>query len=145
MFTCTYFREYTHLKLQVRSTFWRLQLKSVQTSAVVCTDYTCSLHRLRRGFDFRKRRDYFPLVDSRLSAHAKARGGLIKRTIRSLLNLLFRCGLSSLRRDSTALYKYETVGRSHKGQVLLVLWWGFAECGNRKALRLKAQGVYLCK
>ncbi len=27
----------------------------------------------------------------------------------------------------------------------LVLLWGFAECGNRKALRLKAQGVYLCK
>ena len=26
-----------------------------------------------------------------------------------------------------------------------VLLWGFAECGNRKALRLKAQGVYSCK
>ena len=35
--------------------------------------------------------------------------------------------------------------RSPKGQVLLVLLWGFAECGNRKALRLKAQGVYSCK
>ena len=23
--------------------------------------------------------------------------------------------------------------------------WGFAECGNRKALRLRAQGVYSCK
>ena len=75
----------------------------------------------------------------------KLEGGLIKRTIRSLLNLLFRCGLSSLRRDSTALYKYETVERSHKEQVKLVLWWGFAECCNRKALRLKAQGVYSCK
>ena len=32
-----------------------------------------------------------------------------------------------------------------KGQVLLVLLLGFAECGFRKALRLKAQGVYLCK
>jgi len=40
--------------------------------------------------------------------------------------------------------KVETAGRSPKGQVLLVLWWGFAECGNRKALRLKAQGVYSC-
>ena len=39
----------------------------------------------------------------------------------------------------------ETVARSQKGQVKLVLLWGFAECGNRKALRLKAQGVYLCK
>ena len=39
----------------------------------------------------------------------------------------------------------ETVARSLKGQVKLVLLWGFAECGNRKALRLKAQGVYLCK
>ena len=27
----------------------------------------------------------------------------------------------------------------------LVLLWGFTECGNRKALRLKVQGVYLCK
>ena len=36
----------------------------------------------------------------------------------------------------------ETVARYPKGQVLLVLLWGFAECGNRKALRLKAQGVY---
>ena len=32
----------------------------------------------------------------------------------------------------------ETVARSPKGQVKLVLLWGFAECGNRKALRLKA-------
>ena len=37
------------------------------------------------------------------------------------------------------------LGRSPKGQVKLVLLWGFAECGNRKALRLKAQGVYSCK
>ena len=39
----------------------------------------------------------------------------------------------------------ETAQQSPKGQVSLVLLWGFAECGNRKALRLKAQGVYLCK
>ena len=39
----------------------------------------------------------------------------------------------------------ETAGQSPKGQVSLVLLWGFAEWGNRKALRLKAQGVYLCK
>ena len=37
------------------------------------------------------------------------------------------------------------LGRSPKEQVKLVLWEGFAECGNRKALRLKAQGVYSCK
>ena len=34
---------------------------------------------------------------------------------------------------------------SPKGQVKLVLLWGFAECGNRKALRLREQGVYSCK
>ena len=39
----------------------------------------------------------------------------------------------------------ETAGRSPKEQVKLVLLWDFAECGNRKALRLKAQGVYSCK
>ena len=39
----------------------------------------------------------------------------------------------------------ETARRSPKGQVLHVLLRGFAECGNRKALRLKAQGVYSCK
>ncbi len=39
----------------------------------------------------------------------------------------------------------ETAGRSPKGQVLLVLLLDFAECGNRKALRLRAQGVYSCK
>ena len=32
-----------------------------------------------------------------------------------------------------------------RGRSVLVLLWGFAECGNRKALRLKAQGVYSCK
>ncbi len=41
--------------------------------------------------------------------------------------------------------RVETVARSPKGQVLLVLLGGFAECGNRKALRLRAQGVYSCK
>jgi len=41
--------------------------------------------------------------------------------------------------------KKETAQRSQKGQVKLIPWWGFAECGNRQALRLKAQGVYSCK
>ena len=45
----------------------------------------------------------------------------------------------------TDYHTFETFGRSHKGQVLLVLLWGFAECGFRKALRLRAQGVYSCK
>ena len=42
---------------------------------------------------------------------------------------------------------FETVcvGWASKGQVLLVILLGFAECGNSKALRLKAQGVYSCK
>ena len=48
--------------------------------------------------------------------------------------------------DCFELFSFkETVARYPKGQVLLVLLWGFAECGNRKALRLKAQGVYSCK
>ena len=42
-------------------------------------------------------------------------------------------------------YINETAGRSPKGQVLLVLLWNFVECGNRKALRMRVQGVYLCK
>ena len=39
----------------------------------------------------------------------------------------------------------ETARRSPQEQVLLILWEDFAECGNRKALRLRAQGVYFCK
>ena len=39
----------------------------------------------------------------------------------------------------------ETARRSPLEQVLLILWEDFAECGNRKALRLRAQGVYFCK
>ena len=39
----------------------------------------------------------------------------------------------------------ETVTRSPKEQVKLILLCGFAECGFRKALRLKVQGVYSCK
>ena len=57
----------SYLNLLVRSTFWRLQLKSVQTSAVVCTDYTCSLHRLRRGFEFRKCKLIFMCAKYRMS------------------------------------------------------------------------------
>ena len=29
--------------------------------------------------------------------------------------------------------------------VYLIFFWDRAECGNRKALRLRSQGVYLCK
>ena len=32
-----------------------------------------------------------------------------------------------------------------KDKFYLSFCGGFAECGNRKALRLKAQGVYSCK
>ena len=49
-------------KLHINVSICRLQLKSVQTTAEVCTDYTCSLHRLRRGFKFRKRMIYFAFV-----------------------------------------------------------------------------------
>ena len=43
-------------------TFGRLQLKSVQTTRVVCTNFSRSLYRLRRGFEFRKRRLRFNCV-----------------------------------------------------------------------------------
>ena len=38
--------------------------KSVQTSAVVCTDYTCSLHRLRRVLNLgaRKHRNKYDVL-----------------------------------------------------------------------------------
>ena len=39
----------------------------------------------------------------------------------------------------------ETARRSPKGQVKLVLLWSFAECGFRKALRMRVKGVYFCK
>ena len=45
----------------------------------------------------------------------------------------------------TKTYPIETAQRSPKGQVKLILLESFAECGNRKALRLRAQGVYSCK
>ena len=54
MSTRTYFSEYAYLNLQVRSTFCRLKLKSVQTTRVVCTNFSRSLYRLRRGFENRK-------------------------------------------------------------------------------------------
>ena len=41
--------------------------------------------------------------------------------------------------------KTRPLGGLKKDKFLLVLLWGFAECGNSKALRLKAQGVYSCK
>ena len=39
----------------------------------------------------------------------------------------------------------KTVAGLKKDKFLLVLLWSFAECGNHKALRLKATGVYSCK
>ena len=52
---------------------------------------------------------------------------------------------SSAQQRHRLSYFYENARRSHKRQVELVLLWGFVECGNRKALRLRAQGVYSCK
>ena len=43
----------------VRVPFCKLQLKSVQTTAEVCADYTCSLHRLRRVLNFSARKCRF--------------------------------------------------------------------------------------
>ena len=60
-------RAYASLNVCVRVPFCKLQLKSVQTTAEVCTDYTCSLHRLRRGFNFRKGRGYFLFVNGTVS------------------------------------------------------------------------------
>ena len=40
--------------------------KSVQTTAEVCADYTCSLYRLRRGLQNRKGTLYFYLAYMRL-------------------------------------------------------------------------------
>ena len=42
-------------------------------------------------------------------------------------------------------YHLEAARRSLNEQVKFILLWIFAECGNRKALRLRAQGVYSCK
>ena len=62
---------YDTFKINVSTSylFWYLrtpkfstQLKSVQTSAVVCTNFSCSLYRLRRGFENRKCNSYFFLV-----------------------------------------------------------------------------------
>ena len=73
----TRFCKYAHLHQCLRALtfvstsylFWYLrtpkfstQLKSVQTSAVVCTNFSCSLYRLRRGFENRKCNSYFFLV-----------------------------------------------------------------------------------
>ena len=45
----------TNYKSYTYRVICRLQLKSVQTTAEVCTDYTCSLHRLRRVLNFSAR------------------------------------------------------------------------------------------
>jgi len=71
----------------VRVPFWRLQLKSVQTSAVVCADCTCSLHRLRRGFEFRKCNIYIVWLVKSLS-HRNLLGEY-KETLHELLNAQF--------------------------------------------------------
>ena len=75
--TCTYLSDYAHLlkclrvltlvstsysNRQVRALKFSTQLKSVQTSAVVCTNFSRSLYRLRRGFENRKHNFCFSLV-----------------------------------------------------------------------------------
>ena len=60
MSTRKYIRTYTPLNLYLHLPFWRLQPWSVQTTRVVCTNFSWSLYRLRRGFEFRKSaRDIF--------------------------------------------------------------------------------------
>ena len=39
--------ESEYLKSYAYAPFWRLQPQSVQTTAEVCTDYTCSLQKLQ--------------------------------------------------------------------------------------------------
>ena len=58
----TYFVECAHLNWYLHIPFCKLQLKSVQTTAEVCTDFSRSLHKLRRGFENRKCNSYFFLV-----------------------------------------------------------------------------------
>ena len=43
------------------------------------------------------------------------------------------------------LYLIETARVVSKKASFTCFLWGFAECGNRKALRLRATGVYSCK
>ena len=43
------------------------------------------------------------------------------------------------------MYKKRPLERSLKWQAKLAIWRCLAEWGNRKALRLEAQGVYSCK
>ena len=52
----------SYLFWYLRTPKFSTQLKSVQTSAVVCTNFSCSLYRLRRGFENRKCNSYFFLV-----------------------------------------------------------------------------------
>ncbi len=42
-------------------------------------------------------------------------------------------------------YKKRSLERSLKWQAKLAIWRCLAEWGNRKALRLRAQGAYSCK
>ncbi len=46
---------------------------------------------------------------------------------------------------TTKVVFIETAARSPKRQAVLVILLDFAACGNRKALRLRAKGVYSCK
>ena len=54
MFKLFLIRRLSNKKKSSNLLFCKLQLKSVQTTAEVCADYTCSLYRLRWGFENRK-------------------------------------------------------------------------------------------
>ncbi len=109
-------------KIVIAFPILKTSARSVQTSAVVCADYTCSLYRLQLKS---------PESTTYLQIYVRALTETSTRTYRSKYVVLTQKKANK-----------ETARRSPKGQVLLVLLWSFAECGNRKALRLKAQGVY---
>ena len=60
----------TNYKSHTYRVICRLQLKSVQTTAEVCTDYTCSLHRLRRVLNLSMRKYKFKCVHSLMKTFA---------------------------------------------------------------------------
>ena len=57
---------------------------------------------------------------------------------------LFGAALISIQ-DPSPLYLIEIAWAVSKKASFTCFLGGFAECGNRKALRLRATGVYSCK
>ena len=111
-----------------------------QNLGEVCADFSWSLCRLRLKFvqtTAEVSRKYYVLTNLSTRTHTN-------KCVYSLkcLRVLTETSTSySHKRKQTK----RPLGGLPKDKFLLVLLWSFAECGNRKALRLKAQGVYYCK